>query len=159
MAEATLLYRIPGAIWSLELPSTAVAILNTHAQRRFWSKESVGQLYSANLHSNVIRVDEITRLQSTWSSHTRVQIDMTAVNSERADYFRNGLHCLGFWHSHPEPVPSPSKEDIAMAADHATAGRDLYSGIVFVIVGTASPPIGLGVWVHDGTKLWQAIPI
>lgn len=159
MSEATLLYRIPGAVWALELPSTAVAMLNSHAQRRFWSKESVGQLYSANLHSNVIHVDKITKLKSTWSSHTRVQLDMAAVNRERADYFRNGLHCLGFWHSHPEPVPSPSNEDIAMAAEHAIAGRDLYSGIVFIIVGTASPPKGLGVWVHDGKNLWQAIPV
>lgn len=156
MTEETLLFRIPGAVWSLELPGAAVAKLNAHTQRRIWSKESVGQLYSADLRSDVIRVDAVTKLQSTWSSHTRVQLDMPAVNKERADYFQKGLHCLGFWHTHPEPVPNPSNEDIAMAADHAFAGIEQFSGIVFIIVGTAPTPKGLGVWVHDGIKLWQA---
>lgn len=158
MAEEALLYRIPGAVWKLELPSATVTNLGAYAQRHTWSKESVGQLYSVNLQSDVVRVDAITRLQSTWSSHTRVQLNMTAVNKERADYFQKGLHCLGFWHTHPEPVPNPSAEDIAMAADHALAGREEFSGIAFIIVGTAPVPNGLGVWVHDGTKLWKAVP-
>jgi len=159
MVNETLKYQIPGAVWSLELPSAAVAKLTAHAQRRWWSKESVGQLYSANVQPDIIRIDAVTKLQSSWSSHTRVRLDIPSVNRERAHFFQNGLHCLGFWHSHPEPVPSPSQEDITMAANHAFAGRDLFSGIVFVIVGTAPAPDGLGVWVHDGTKLWQATPV
>lgn len=156
MTEEALRYRIPGAAWSLELSRAAVAKLSAHAQKRIWSKESVGQLYSADLRSDVVCVDVITKLQSTWSNHTRVQLDIQAVNKERADYFQKGFHCLGFWHSHPEPIPSPSNEDIAMAADHAYASIELFSGIVFIIVGTAPAPQGLGVWVHDGTRLWQA---
>jgi hypothetical protein len=157
MTDASLNYQIPGALWSLEIPNATVKNLYAHAQRWFWSKESVGQLYSANLQAKVICIDEITKLRSTWSSHTSVQLDIAAVNKERADYFRNGLHCLGFWHTHPEPVPKPSDQDITMAADHAVAGRELYSGLVFIIVGTAPHPKGVGVWVHDGCKLWQAI--
>ncbi len=156
MIEESLSYRISGAVWSLELPRAALAKLSVHAQRHIWSKESVGQLYSADLHSSVVRVCEITKLQSTWSSHTRVQLDMAGVNNERADYFQKGLHCIGFWHTHPEPIPNPSNEDITMAADHALAGREEFAGLVFIIVGTASAPKGLGVWVHDGNKFWQA---
>lgn len=158
MAEETLVYRIPGAAWRLDLPLTTVENLGNYVQRHIWSKESVGQLYSANLQSDVIRVDAITKLQSTWSSHTRVRFDITAVNKERADHFQIGFHCLGFWHTHPEPVPIPSTEDIAMAADHALASREGFSGIILIIVGTAPLPNGLGVWVHDGTKLWKALP-
>jgi hypothetical protein len=43
-----------------------------------------------------------------------------------------------------------------MAADHARAAKDIFAGIVFIIVGTARPPDGLGVWVHDGATLWGA---
>ena len=98
----------------------------------------------------------MTRLSPAWSSYMGVGLDVEAVRAERARLFRQGLHCIGFWHSHPEPVPRPSQEDLSMAADHARAGRSVFTGIVFVIVGTAAPPDGLGVWVHDGSKLWNA---
>jgi proteasome lid subunit RPN8/RPN11 len=159
MTDRKLMYRIPCASWSLEFPSNAVMRLMSHAQRRRWSKESVGQLYSADIASDVVRIDAVTTLSSKWSSHTGVRLDMPTVLQERADFFANGLHCLGFWHTHPEPVPRPSPADILMAADHARAGADVFAGFLFVIVGTAPAPDGLGVWIHDGTTLWHAVPV
>ncbi len=156
MIDESLIYRIPAATWSLKLPGSAIKQLMSHAQRRLWSKESVGQLYSEDLAAGVVCVDAITKLRSRWSSYTGVKLDIAAVTDERAQFFTKGLHCLGFWHSHPEPFPAPSQEDIAMAADHARAGQQIFAGIVFIIVGTAAPPDGIGVWVHDGKKLWRA---
>lgn len=156
MKNDSLVYRIPEAIWSLELPSDVVSKLTKYAQRRWWSRESVGQLYSSNLSSAVVRTDKVTKLKSVFSSHTRVLLDLPAVEREREEYFRAGYHCLGFWHTHPEPIPDLSPEDRVMAADHALAGRAQYTGLVFIIVGTAAPPEGIGVWVHDGARLWQA---
>lgn len=157
MAENGFIYRIPGAAWSLEFPTEAVTYLVSHAQRRWWSKESVGQLYSADLTTGIVRVDAVTKLRSRWSSHTKVRLDIPAVDEERTRLFNQGLHCLGFWHSHPEPVPEPSPDDIAMAADHARAGKEVFAGMVFAIVGTAPPPDGLAVWIHDGTTLWRTV--
>lgn len=157
MSNSFLTYRVPRAVWSLELPSSMVLMLSSHAQKSRWSKESVGQLYSADLHSDTVRVDAVTKLQSTWSGHAGVRFDIRAVNKERAMFFQKGFHCLGFWHSHPEPIPTPSREDISMVADHARAGREQFSGIVFIIVGNAPAPEGLGVWVHDGVSLLQAV--
>lgn len=156
MADSGFTYRLPGAMWSLEFPPEAVKHLQLHAQRHRWSKESVGQLYSADLSSSIIRVDAVTTLSSTWSSYAGVRLDMPAVHVERTKMFETGLHCLGFWHSHPQSIPEPSAEDIAMAADHARAGAQEFAGIVFVIIGTAPAPNCLGVWVHDGMTLWHA---
>lgn len=138
------------------MPPKAVATLIRHTQRHWWTNESVGQLYATDMTGDRIVVDAVTKLRSRWASYTGVRLDVPLVNEERAGYFKQGLHCLGFWHSHPEQVPKPSGDDIAMAADHARAGIAVFAGIVFVIVGTAAPPLGLGVWVHDGTTLWQA---
>jgi len=157
MTEQRLVYEIPGAVWSLELPADVIATLVSHAQRRWCSREQVGQLYSADLTASAVKVNMVTKLAPKSNSYARVRLDMPDVVEERKTLFKKGFHCLGFWHTHPEPVPRPSQEDIALAADHARAARDVFAGLVFIIVGTARPPAGLGVWVHDGAKLWQAI--
>jgi proteasome lid subunit RPN8/RPN11 len=159
MQDKNLLYQIPGANWSLKFPEDAVKSLTSHAQRHRWSKESVGQIYSDDLCTNTISVNAVTKLRSKWSSHTGVRLNIPSIAQERVEFFAKGMHCLGFWHTHPEPSPTPSQEDIEMAADHARAGLNVFTGIVFVIVGTAPPPMGIGVWVHDGTTLWHAVSL
>ncbi|MEN9476554.1 Mov34/MPN/PAD-1 family protein [Malikia spinosa] len=156
MNDCNLVYRIPGASWTMELPAERLRTLQSHAQHRGWSKETAGQLYSAAPGSDVVRVDAVTKLPARVATRTGLRLDIPAIAKEREAFFEQGLHCLGFWHTHPEPVPSPSSDDINLAADHAKAGRVAFAGLVFVIVGTASAPDGIGVWVHDGTALWRA---
>lgn len=98
----------------------------------------------------------MTRLPPKWAGYAGVSLNLSAVQRERTKLFEQGLHCVGFWHSHPEPSPKPSAVDLRMAADHAQASKEDFTGLVFVIVGTAPPPTGLGVWVHDGHTAWQA---
>jgi hypothetical protein len=157
MAKEGLVYRIPSAAWSLALPADTVMRLTSFAQHRWWSKESAGQIYSADLSGGVVQVDALTKMRPSSSSRAGVRLDIPAAMDERVKFFKQGLHCLGFWHSHPQKVPEPSQADIAMAADHARASKEIFAGIVFIIVGTAPPPDGLGVWVHDGTILWRAV--
>lgn len=158
MTESRLIYRIPGATWCLELSPGITKCLVGQAQRQRWSKESVGQLYTKDMTDSVLRVDVVTKLRTKWASHTGLRLDVPRVSEERAQLFRQGLHCLGFWHTHPESVPCPSSDDIAMAADHAKASLSVFAGILFVIVGTADAPSGIGIWVHDGTEMLQAFP-
>lgn len=157
MADASLSYRIPGATWTLEFPAAVVKDLLSHAQHRFWSSESAGQLYSGTPGANAVRVDTVTKLPSRAATRTGLQLDIPAVTREREALFQTDMHCIGFWHTHPEPSPRPSQKDIAMAADHARAGFGAFTGLVFVIVGTAAAPDGMGVWVNDGIKMWQAV--
>jgi proteasome lid subunit RPN8/RPN11 len=156
VSEGSLVYRIPGAGWALELPAEAVRVLQSHAQRRWWSSEAAGQLFSAAPGQSNVRVHAVTKLPAKAASRTGLRLDIPAVIKERQQLFARGLHCLGFWHSHPEPKPSPSPDDTRLAEEHARAGWAAYAGLVFIIVGTAPAPDGLGVWVHDGTTLWRA---
>jgi DNA polymerase III epsilon subunit-like protein len=157
VANGTLVYRIPGATWTLELPAEALRTLQSHAQLRWWSKEAAGQLFSSAPGMSSVRVDGVTKLPSKAASRTGLRLDIPAVAREREILFKQGLHCIGFWHTHPEPTPSPSTDDIALAAEHALAGRTAFAGLVFVIVGTSNPPEGIGIWVHDGVTLWRAL--
>lgn len=158
MTNENLIYRIPGASWVLEFPVEAIEKLQSHAQSRWWSKETAGQLFSLAPGQSSVHVDAVTKLPPKAASRTGLRLDIPGVVSERELLFKQGLHCLGFWHTHPEPTPSPSPDDIALAAEHARAGQSAFAGLVFVIVGTSPAPNGLGVWVHDGKALWRARP-
>lgn len=157
MTDRSLIYRLPGASWALELPVEQLQALQSHAQRKWWSKEAAGQLFSAGPGGDIVRVDAVTKLPARVATRTGLRLDIPAVRKEREVLFEQGLHCLGFWHTHPEPVPTPSPDDIALAAEHARASSATFGGLVFVIVGTAAVPAGVGVWVHDGNTLWPAI--
>lgn len=156
MTDRSLIYRLPGASWALAVPVEQLQTLQSHAQRKWWSKEAAGQLFSKEPGSDIVRIDAVTKLPAKVATRTGLRLDLPAVRKEREVLFEQGLHCLGFWHTHPEPVPTPSPDDIALAADHASASSATFGGLVFVIVGTVPAPAGVGVWVHDGTALWPA---
>lgn len=149
-------FRIRGAAWSLEFSAEVIAGLVSFAQHGRNSLESVGQLYTADATSDPIRVDRMSRITPAWAGYSGVRLNMAAVKRERAEMYEKGLHCLGFWHTHPELRPAPSHDDIRLAKEHAEAGKSDFEGLVFAIVGTDSFPVGLGVWVHDGTNMWRA---
>ncbi|OZI71683.1 Mov34/MPN/PAD-1 family protein [Bordetella genomosp. 12] len=159
MNEEALIYALPGAIWSLVFPPDVLGVLRGNAQKSKKSREMAGQLYAKNLASDRILIDTATILTPKRSWFTGVKIDIAAVDAERAMMFAGGLHCLGFWHSHPEPIPQPSYTDQVLAAKHAVAAREEFTALVFVIIGTETFPDGLGVWVHDGTKLLRAVNV
>lgn len=149
-------FRIRGAIWSLQFSTEVAAQLASFAQRGWRSREAVGQLYSSDLTAEPIRVDRVTRLTPSWAGYSGVKLNIASVNHERHEMHKQGFHCLGFWHSHPESRPKPSHEDVQMAAAHARASKREFEGLVFAIVGTDPFPLGLGIWVHDGDAMWRA---
>ncbi|MGF6414847.1 Mov34/MPN/PAD-1 family protein [Paraburkholderia sp. MM5482-R1] len=157
MTYRILKYRLPGAAWSLELSETAIGTLLGHVQRSPSSKESVGQLFTKDLTSNPVVAEVATVLTPTRAAWARVTFSTDRARNERESLFTNGLHCIGFWHTHPEPSPTPSMEDRRLARDHSLAAKPQLSGIVFVIVGNAPPPIGVRVWIDDGIDLREAL--
>lgn len=133
-----------------------LAVLKSHAQRGRFKCEAVGQLYARDLTTDVVVVEVVTNLPAQWAAFSGVGFDMQAAEAERERLFEQGLHCLGFWHTHPEPIPRPSGTDLQMAADHANASKSLFTGLMFLIVGKAPFPEGLGVWLHDGHQAFRA---
>ena len=155
MTTRTLTYKLPGALWCIQFSTAVLQTLHAHVQRRSWSRESVGQLYSPDLTSDCIVIEEATVLKPTWAVWARVQFDPRRAAAERAKKFDCGLHCIGLWHTHPEALPSPSRDDKVLAREHALSAKGQLTGLVFAIVGTRTLPAGLRVWVDDGEALQQ----
>lgn len=157
MTEIVARYRLQGATWTLAVTNDVIAFLQPYVQKRRISKESVGQLYTRDLTAPEVLVERatlLTRVSATWS---RVSFDVEQAVAEREAMFEQGYHCLGLWHSHPEPLPHPSPRDLRLLRNHAAAATAQdYSGFVFAILGTRPLPEGLGIWVHDGEVLHAA---
>jgi proteasome lid subunit RPN8/RPN11 len=150
-------YRLPGAAWSLEFSETATETILGHVQRSRSSKESVGQLFTRDLTTDPVVAEVATVLAPTRAAWARVTFSTACAANERELLFKSGLHCIGFWHTHPEPSPTPSTDDRLLAREHALAAQPQLAGIVFVIVGTGRPPAGVRVWVDDGRDLREAL--
>lgn len=93
-----------------------------------------------------------TCLAPLHAGFARVVFDPNQAAQERKALFAKGWHCVGLWHTHPEPQPHPSSEDWILAKDHAIAARGQLTGLVFGVLGTSAPPAGLRIWVHDGKQ-------
>lgn len=152
-------FRLPGAAWQLYFAPEALAALQQHAQVGRLSRESVGQLYSKDLSAKTVMVSKVTCLKATYARWARVRFDVNQAMRERETLFDEGWHCLGFWHTHPEPSPLPSLEDIATSREHARAALSVTNGMIFAIVGTQPLPLGLRVWCDNGIDLAAMGPI
>jgi len=157
MKSPALSYRLPDATWSLRFAESALQTLLDHVQHSRTSNESVGQLFVRDLTQDPVVVELATVLVPTRAAWARVIFDTDRAMTEREVLFEKGLHCIGLWHTHPEPSPTPSTDDRMLAREHALAARSQLAGIVFVIVGTVPVPAGIRVWVDDGIVLREAI--
>jgi len=154
MKEA--LFQLPGATWSMHFTNEVIEFLGSHAQLDSRAPESVGQLYSRDLTAPVIVIERATKLRAKSASRVKVKFDPKEAFAERKVLFESGLHCVGLWHTHPEPTPSPSGDDKHLARDYGLSAKNWVTGIVFAIVGNRHLPDGLRVWVDDGSELLLA---
>jgi integrative and conjugative element protein (TIGR02256 family) len=78
---------------------------------------------------------------------------------EIRELHRRGLHYVGDWHTHPEPVPSPSSLDLRNIREIFTQSRHAYAGILIVIVGQLEPPTGIFVGIANGQQIAALVPL
>lgn len=146
-------FQLEGSSWTLEFTSQAIAVMLANAQTHKGSSESVGQFYTRDLTRSQLVIEHATCLPPRFASRSRVRFDPSRALAERQRFFQQGLHCVGLWHTHPEPYPSPSYEDRCLALDYAVAAQPQLNGIVFVIVGNLPLPDTFRVWVADSDNL------
>ena len=65
--------------------------------------------------------------------------------------FKQGLHYIGDWHTHPQKKPKPSLMDIKSMKDCFNKSDHELPYFILVIVGQIDFPEGLSVSLHNGT--------
>lgn len=118
-------------------------------QTGWLSTEAGGQLYSDDPTQPLVRIRCASPpRKSDIRRRNAFVMNAKAAQSERAALFEKGLHCVGLWHTHPEPLPRPSDKDVAVMREMVEYALELNS-FLHIIVGTS------GLWVgasdRDGT--------
>ncbi|WP_186079829.1 Mov34/MPN/PAD-1 family protein [Burkholderia gladioli] len=134
----------------VELADEVLATLNRHRQLEPRSHEAGGQLF-ARFEDDRMRILRATEPTLTsrrgrtffWPSRRDEQREIESLYAE-------GLHYVGDWHSHPEPYPEPSSDDVGkIEGIYAKSKHDL-NCIVMLIVGTSDE--SEGIWLGSVSK-------
>lgn len=128
-----------------EFSADCLAALAQHRQRAPLSRENGGQLF-ARFEQDRIFVETAT---TTRGRSRRLRFGFWPDrDAERADIqalFKDGLHYVGDWHSHPESRPRPSQPDESKMREIFDQSKHELLSMLLVIVGQDEFPAGLFV--------------
>lgn len=138
----------------VRLSPAAIITLTAHQQLRFWQPERGGVLLASSVGAcdGVVEVVRVTpphrddRAGRCWLklNHARVLREIDAA-------FAEGLHFVGYWHSHPELHPQLSTQDVAaLLPTLQTSDLDLQR-ILMVVIGGRRDLLTADVCVVDRT--------
>ena len=142
----------------LVIEGKVLGTFEQHQQVKLKDTEAGGQLFGC-LEGNKVSVELATGPRPT-DVRTRYSYrpDRRAEQVEIDYSHRKGLFFLGDWHTHPEPVPSPSQQDIQSIQDAFEKSTHHLNGFLLVIAGTLELPSGLYVAVHSAGEIVRLLP-
>lgn len=122
-------------------------------QRGRFSKEAGGQLFASYRGESIVIVIATGPYGSDRRSRTRFTPDPDRAEQDIDTHFRQRLHFVGNWHTHPEKVPFPSSTDLKNTRERFVESDHALEAFILVIVGFATFPRGLHVSLLDATRL------
>jgi len=133
--------------------------ITTFAAKRQSSRlacETGGQLFGRFLPDHVLVAHATETEGRSKRSRFGFWPDRTAEQMDIDSLFRQGLHYLGDWHTHPESEPFPSSEDTEKILGVYRESHHELQAMLMVIVGLAEFPKGLYVGAALGSDVIRA---
>ncbi len=127
-----------------------------YRQTRIWHRESGGLLFAPSIGSvdGAIRITNVSGPNSEdRRSRFSVVLNHTRCISDIASRFEQGLHFVGYWHTHPERNPSFSGMDERALVRNIRDGGLEIRRMFAVVVGNESGPDSLNVSIVDGNQI------
>lgn len=128
---------------------SAVLAMQKHRQLREGAPEAGGILF-ARISRDTINIEEATEPQpvdrrSRFSFWPCTSTQQRLINAR----FKEGLHFIGEWHTHPQPYPHPSGLDLESMKKCFRESQHELKALVMIIRGTDDSPNGLWVSIHN----------
>lgn len=136
------------------LSENVINIFTDYKQLKSRSKESggilLGQTEKNKFYITRVSLPNKFDKQSRYSFVRNKDIaqiisDFEYFNSEKKTIY------LGEWHTHPEPIPTPSNTDLSMIKEEFKKAKNIQNFLFLVIQGQKELYIGL----YDGKQLIQ----
>jgi len=129
-----------------------------HRQRDDDSLEAGGQLFARFSKENVT-ISKITgpRVADRRSRYSYVP-NRPEEQAEIYEMHRKGFHFVGDWHTHPEPVPTPSQSDIRTINEAVAKSQHHLHGFIMIVVGSGSFPASLHVSLNTANSHLRLVP-
>jgi integrative and conjugative element protein (TIGR02256 family) len=151
-------YRIAASGQHVIFPAPVLDHLAKHSQTRWWHREAGGQLFARFDAPNIIIEEATGPRRSDWRTRYSYYPNRRAEQREINRRYAQGLHFVGDWHTHPEPIPTPSDRDADSMRELFSRSDHALNGFVLAIVGRENFPYGLCVWLYSGAVGVQLHP-
>lgn len=131
------------------LRPAAILTMGKYRQLKSDDAEAGGMLF-ARISPDDISIEEASEPQrvdrrSRFSFWPCTPTQQRLINSR----FKEGLHFVGEWHTHPEAHPHPSDLDLASMGKCFRESRHELMALIMIILGTDVSQEGLWVSSHD----------
>lgn len=126
------------------------------AQRKWNQTEAGGEIYSTTPYSPSLVIDGIAgpHRKDRRTRHS-CNPDVEATTKARNNEFTRGRHAVGLWHTHPEPVPSPSGQDRKTTEEYLKSFGDDRDRYLSIIIGNRGDVPEMTVWSMEKSGEWQ----
>lgn len=141
-------FRLPNDAGEVVFSESALGHMYECAQRRLYSKEAGGQLFSPNPHHGAVSITHATGpYRQDKRSRTKFIMEEGQANIDRYAHFQQGRHAVGLWHTHPETTPRPSTQDEQTTRLYLKSFEGSMDGFLLVIIGNSGFPPSMSVWL------------
>jgi len=153
-----LIYRLPGNFQTLIISGQVIKYLNKFRQIKIRQKEAGGQLF-AKITDKIVSVETATGPhKKDYRRRYHFFPNQIRLRSEIKTYFRQGLHYVGDWHTHPQKNPSPSSLDIESMYRCFRQSKHELDHFILIIVGQKAEDENLWVGIINSKSLLKIEP-
>lgn len=124
-----------GSGQKLIVTDAVLATWSRYKQDGLFAREAGGMIF-AEISGDTVKLSHISEPSFfDLRSRFRFTMNFSQAQKEIEKRFRDNLHYVGEWHTHPEAIPQPSKLDQRTIVERFKVSTLQLDGIILVIVG------------------------
>jgi len=152
-------YGLAGSVERVLIEDDVLEQFGRYRQIKRRAPEAGGQLFARLEPPYVVIAAATGPDERDKRSRFSFRPDLAKQQLEIKAMYERGLHYVGDWHTHPAPRGSASGPDFRSIGEVVRLSRHGFGAFLLIVAGTAPPPDGLAVYLHDGQRAHELTPM